>query len=88
MHSWTSPHWGPTPGVGWTRPRCPGGSGNFSECYLNHFQQVLLKEFCSKRIPGLLPIRVLPLGQGGRTPDVRVCLDIFQKAACIISQVL
>ena len=37
MHSWTSPHRGPTPGAGWTHPRC------------------------------------------------RVCLDIFQKAARIIS---
>ena len=26
-----------------------------------------------------------PLGQGGRAPDVQVCLDIFQKSACIIS---
>ena len=43
------------------------------------------KNFALKCIPGPLPIRVLPLGQGGRTPDVRVCLDIFQKAARIIS---
>ena len=34
MDSWACPCRGPTPGAGWTPPRCPGGSGNFLECYL------------------------------------------------------
>ena len=29
MHSWACPCRGPTPGAGWTPPRCPCGSGNF-----------------------------------------------------------
>ena len=37
------------------------------------------KNFALKGIPGLLPIGVLPLGQGGRPPDVRVGLEIFSE---------
>ena len=48
-----------------------------SEFYKNNF--------ALKRIPGLLPIGVLPLGQGGRPPDVRVGLKILQTATYIIS---
>ena len=41
--------------------------------------------FALKCIPGPLSIGVLPLGQGGRPPDVRVGLEIFQNATYIIS---
>ena len=41
--------------------------------------------FTLKCIPELVLVRVLPLGQGGRAPDVRVGLEIFQNATYIIS---
>ena len=85
MHSWACPCWGPTPGAGWMPPRCPGGSGNSPDCYLYYFQQVLLKDFRSKKHSWACPCRVLPLGQGGCPPDVRVGLEILQITTYIIS---
>ena len=41
--------------------------------------------FTLKCIPELVLVRVLPLGQGGRPPDVRVGQEIFQNAIYIIS---
>ena len=41
-------------------------------------KQVLLKEVCSI-------VGVVPLGQGGRPPDVQVGLEILQTATYIIS---
>ena len=67
------------------RERCPGGSENSPDHYLYHYQQVLLKNFALKCIPGLALVGVLPLGQGGRPPDVRVGLEILQTAIYIIS---
>ena len=85
MHSWVCPCRGPTPGAGWTPPRCPGGSGNSPDHYLYHYQQVLLKKFALKCIPGFAFVGVQPLGQGGCPPDVRVGLETLQIATYIIS---
>ena len=82
MHSWVCPCRSPTPG---TPPRCPGGSGNSPDHYLYHYQQVLLKKFALKCIPGFAFVGVQPLGQGGCPPDVRVGLEILQIATYIIS---
>ena len=76
MHIWTCPY--QTPQVsGWVR---------------NFFQNpiyIISNKFCKKNfalkcIPGLSLIRVLPLGQGGRPPDVWVGLKIFQNATYTI----
>ena len=68
MHSWACPCQGPTPGAGWTPPRCTGGQGNSPDYYFYRFQQVLLKDFRSKKHSWACPCRVLPLGQGGCPP--------------------
>ena len=44
----------------------------------------ILKNF-KNNVPGLALDGVLPLGQGGRPPDVRVGLEILQVTTCIIS---
>ena len=71
MHIWTCPY--QTPQVsGWVR---------------NFFQNpiyIISNKFCKKNfalkcIPGLTLIGVLPLGQGGRPPGVRVGLQIFSE---------
>ena len=49
-------------------PRCPGGSGNSPDCYLYHFQQVLLKEFCSKMHSWACPCRGPTPGAGWTPP--------------------
>ena len=41
--------------------------------------------FTLKCIPELVLVRVLPLGQGGRPPDVRVGLEILQITTYILS---
>ena len=51
---------------------------------------IITNKFCKKNfplkcIPGLALVGVLPLGQGGRPPDVRVGLEILQTATYIIS---
>ena len=51
---------------------------------------IITNKFCKKNyllkcIPGLAIVRVQPLGQGGRPPDVRVGLEILQITTCIIS---
>ena len=43
-----------------------------------------IKDFCLKCIPWLALVGVLPLGQGGRPPDVQVGLEILQITTCII----
>ena len=43
------PLWGSYPWGRAEAPRCPGGSGNSPDYYLYHFQQVLLKDFRSKK---------------------------------------
>ena len=68
MHSWACPCQGPTPGAGWMPPRCPGGSGNSPDYYLYHFQQVLLKEFCSKMHSWACPCRGPTPGAGWTPP--------------------
>ena len=77
MHIWTCPY--QTPQVsGWVR---------------NFFQNpiyIISNKFCKKNfalkcIPGLALVGVLPLGQGGRPPDVRVGLEILQITTYIIS---
>jgi len=40
------------------RERCPGGSGNSLDYYWYHFQQVLLKELCSKMRSWACPCQV------------------------------
>ena len=49
-------------------PRCPGGSGNSPDCYLYHFQQVLLNEFCSKMDSWACPCRGPTPGAGWTPP--------------------
>ena len=74
----------------WT---CPYQTLQVSGWVRNFFQNpiyIISNKFCKKNfalkcIPGLLPIGVLPLGQGGRAPDVRVGLEILQITTCIIS---
>ena len=44
----------------------------------------ILKNF-KNNIPGLALVGVLPLGQGGRPPDVQVGQEILQIATYIIS---
>ena len=68
VHSWLCPCQGPNPGTGWTPPRCPGGSGNSPDCYLYHFQQVLLKEFCSNMHSWACPCRGPNPGAGWTPP--------------------
>ena len=76
---------GPTPGAGWMPPRCPGGSGTSPDYYLYHFQQVLLKEFCSKMHSWACPCRGPTPGAGWTPPDVQVGQEILQIATYIIS---
>merc|ERR1711923_431260 len=86
MHSWTSPHRGPTPlGQGGCAPDVGVGLEIFQNATYIISSKFCKSNFTLKRIPGLLPIGVLPLGQGGRAPDVRVGLEIFQNATYIIS---
>ena len=82
MYSWTCPYWGPTPGAGWTPPGVWEIFQNAIYIISNKFCK---KNFALKCIPGLGPIGVLPLGQGGRHPDVQWGLEIFQNAIEIIS---
>merc|ERR1712079_958495 len=59
---------GPTPGAGWTPPRCPDGSENSPDYYLYHFRQVLFKELCSKVHSWACPCRGPTPGAGWMPP--------------------
>ena len=80
MHSWTSPHQGPTLGAGWMPPDVKVGLRIFQNATHIISSKFYKNNFALKCIPGPLPIGVLPLGQGGRPPDGRVGLEIFHNA--------
>ena len=77
MHIWTCPY--QTPQVsGWVRD------------FFQNPIYIISNKFCKKNfalkcIPGLALVGVLPLGQGGRPPDVPVGLEILQIATYINS---
>ena len=72
MHSWTSPNQGLTPGAGCTPPpEIQWGLKMFSKYHFEQCQQFCKNNFVLKCIPEPIPIRVLPLGQGGCPPEVQ-----------------
>ena len=68
MHSWTSPHQGPTLGAGWMPPDVRVGLEIFQNPTYIISSKFCKKNFAQKYIPGLALVGVLPLGQGGRPP--------------------
>ena len=79
MHSWACPCRGATPGAGWTPPDVRLGLEILQIATYIISSKFCKNNFALKRIPGLLPIGVLPLGQGGRPPDVWVGLESFSE---------
>ena len=80
MHFWACPCQGPTP---WGRVDTPQMS--WWVWKFSGLLHIISSKFCSKNfalkcVPGLALVRLLPLGQGGRPPDVRVGLEIFHNA--------
>ena len=86
MHSWACPCQGPTP---WGRVDAPQMSRwvwKFSISLLISLPTSFVKKnYPLKCITGLALVGVLPLGQGGCPPDVRVGLEILQITTYIIS---
>ena len=83
MHSWTSPHWGPIPGAGWTPPYVRVGLEFFQNATHIISNKFCKNNFALKCIPGLSFIGILPLGQGERPPDVWVGMEILHNATYI-----